>query len=113
MVNKIQQTELKNFLQGNLFDPKRVLSDISIYPLLFSNILTLIFAFTENWSLVEIMFLYWAQSIIIGIVNFIRIITLGNFSVDNFQMNGKPLKANTNGKLAVSFFSCFIMGFFI
>lgn len=41
-------------------------SDISLLALISSNIIAIIFAVAFDWSLISILFLYWAQSVMIG-----------------------------------------------
>jgi len=59
----------------NIVDMKSVLKDRSVQSLIFVNILTIVFALIDNWNLFDILFIYWCQSVIIGIFNFLRIMT--------------------------------------
>lgn len=86
--------------------------DSSLIFLIFSNVITIFFALKENWSLLTLMWIYWSQSIIIGIFNFIRILKLKNFTTKNFRMNNKKIEATDNTKYSVAFFFLFHYGFF-
>jgi len=86
--------------------------DLSLLVLIISNIITIIFAITEHWSLLIVMWIYLAQSIIIGIFNFIRILTLKNFSTENFKINGMNVDATSSTKYYTAFFFLFHYGFF-
>jgi hypothetical protein len=55
------------------------LKDFSFWMLLLSNLVTLFFAIKENWSYESIIMVYAAQSLSIGIVTLVRIMTLKNF----------------------------------
>ena len=54
----------------------RMRNDASAWSLAASNLVTLGFALKEHWSLTTVMFIYWGQNIIIGILNFFRILSL-------------------------------------
>ena len=54
--------------------------DGSVLLLLASNIAALIIAQREGWSVWSLMTLYWAQGVIIGVVNVFRILALERFS---------------------------------
>ena len=104
----------------NLKDKKNITSlasvgtiwDLSLLFLLFSNILTIFFAITENWNLSTIMWIYWFQSIIIGFFNFIRILQLKEFSTEGFRINGRPAQPTQGTKIFTAFFFLFHFGFF-
>jgi hypothetical protein len=87
-------------------------SDPSLWFLLFSNITTIFFAITENWSLSTIVWVYWFQSITIGFFNFIRILQLKEFSTEGFKINGRPAQPTQGTKFFTAFFFLFHFGFF-
>lgn len=86
--------------------------DLSLWFLLFSNIITIFFAIIENWNLSTIMWIYWFQSITIGCVNFIRILQLKEFSTDGLQINKKPVEATQGTKNFTAFFFLIHFGLF-
>ncbi|MFH1784132.1 MAG: DUF6498-containing protein [bacterium] len=87
-------------------------NDTSLWPLLGSNLLTIIIAVLENWSLQTVMLVYWCQSVIIGIINFVRILNLKNFSTDGLKMNNRSVQPTEKSKRSVAFFFLFHYGFF-
>jgi hypothetical protein len=62
----------------------------STLSLIFSNFLVIIFAVIDKLSAIEVLWIYWAQSVIIGIFNFLKIITLKEFSTEGFKQGKKP-----------------------
>jgi hypothetical protein len=86
--------------------------DLPLFILILSNIVTIIFAIYQNWSLITLMWIFWFQSIIIGIFNFVRILTLKNFSTENFKLNGQNVEPTTSTKYYTAFFFLFHYGFF-
>lgn len=87
-------------------------NDPSLWFLLFSNIVTIFFAITENWNLSTLMWVYWFQSITIGFFNFIRILQLKEFSSEGFEINGRPVQPTQSTKIFTAFFFLFHFGFF-
>lgn len=47
-------------------------TDPSAWSLVFANLLTIALAVRFNWSLIELMWIYWSQSVIIGAINVIK-----------------------------------------
>ncbi len=91
---------------------KRTRFDTSVLVLVISNILTIFFAVYEGWSLATLMIIYWAQSVIIGVFTFIKIITLKNFSTENFKINDQPVGPTKGTKYFTAFFFLFHYGMF-
>ena len=85
---------------------------ISITSLIIANILTIIFALTYNLDLKTIIIIYWFQSIIIGIFQFIKIKNLEKFSTKNFLINGHPVMPTEYTKNNVLLFFPFHYGAF-
>jgi len=80
--------------------------------LLFSNLLTIYLAVSQDWSLITIMWVYWFQSVTIGFFNFIRILTLKDFSTDGFKVNNRSVEATKKTKISTAIFFAFHYGFF-
>lgn len=87
-------------------------SDIPALTLVISNIITLVLAIAEGWSLVTILFIYWSQSVIIGVFNFIKIISLKKFTTDGFKINGKHTVPSEATKWFIAFFFAVHYGIF-
>ncbi len=100
----------KNNLEARL--SKKRGSDLSLWFLLFSNIVIIFFAINENWNLSTIMWIYWFQSMIIGFFNFIRILQLKEFSTEGFRINNRPVKDTPAIRKFTAFFFLFHFGFF-
>ena len=54
--------------------------DVSAIFLLLSNGLIIYFAIVERWAISDVMWIYWAQSLMIGFFNFLHILDLKDFS---------------------------------
>ena len=58
----------------------------------------------ENWDISTIIWIYWFQSVIIGLFNFTRI--LQEFSTEGFKINDNPAPPTTSTKI---FTACFFL----
>ncbi len=55
----------------------------------------LIWYFTRNPNVIStIIFIFWMQSVLIGVFNFLNMLTLKQFNSDNFTMNGQKVESN-------------------
>ena len=54
------------------------------------NAMTFAAALTQHWSVTPILWIFWCQSVIIGAVNVVRILSLKEFSTAGLTMNGRP-----------------------
>ena len=72
-----------NFTSNNESLVQRFLSNHSTLLLILSNIIMICFAILEHWDIVTIMFIYWCQSVIIGIFTFFKMLNLKNPPVLN------------------------------
>jgi hypothetical protein len=68
-----------------------VAADTSIWSLVLANGVALFVALLEGWHLVDLMAVYWVQSVIIGISYFFRILGLERFSTANFRINDRKV----------------------
>jgi len=78
--------------------------DSSTIILITSNIITIFIALIQNWEPIQIMLVYWIQSVIIGFFTFIKIISLKEFSTKNFKTNNKNVEPNSGTKYSTAFF---------
>ncbi|MGD9129592.1 MAG: DUF6498-containing protein [Candidatus Woesebacteria bacterium] len=92
-------------LLASLFHP-------STLALLLVNIVTIVIALYQRWSLGDLLFVYWGQSVIIGIFQFFKIINLKYFTTDRVLLNGKKIEPNAETKRTIAFFFLFHYGFF-
>jgi hypothetical protein len=95
-------TRIRTFLQ----------SDPSALSLVLSNVLTIIVALVRRWDLAVIMRIYWGQSVIIGLANFVRILHLKEFSTRGVRINNRPVAATPQVKRNTAFFFLAHYGFF-
>ena len=51
-----------------------VKKDPTTFSLLFTNLLTIFVAVLLNWNLIEVLWVYWGQSVIIGLFNFLKML---------------------------------------
>ncbi len=63
--------------------------------LLAANLATMVMALAQGWSLAPLMWVYWCQSVIIGVFNWLRIRRLKQFSVTGLKINGKRIEEPT------------------
>lgn len=59
--------------------------DPSLWILLIANGVTIYFALKEGWGLGTLLWIYWVQSVMIGVFHFIRILRLERFSTEGIQ----------------------------
>ena len=82
--------------------------------LLFANLVTIVFAVLNHWDAATVMFIYWAQSVIIG---FFAVLTLLSLKITDVEMTGKTSsgKKDPPRKLSrreILFGKAIIAGFF-
>ena len=87
-------------------------SDRSVVPLLLSNFLTIAWALFEGWKIVDVMLVYWVQSVIIGYFNYHRIMDLQEFSTENFTINNRQPEPTPKTKKHVAGFFALHYGVF-
>ncbi len=92
--------------------PRTNSKDYSGIGILLSNLLVIAYALIDDWDLFLMMEIYWAQSILIGIFHFIRILLLRSFSTDGFTSNGKRIPETAAGKRSTAFFFAAHFGLF-
>jgi hypothetical protein len=86
--------------------------DYSGIGILVSNLLVIVLAVVEGWSLGSMMVIYWAQSVIIGIFHVFRMLLLRSFCTDGFTSNGQRVPENAKGKRSTAIFFAVHYGFF-
>ncbi|MHC4693895.1 MAG: DUF6498-containing protein [Planctomycetota bacterium] len=91
---------------------KQFLSDLSVWALIVSNLIVIVWALIEGWQLAVIIWIYWSQSVTIGILWFFKILTLKEFSTKGVIINDKAVDATTGTKIRTAFFFLAHYGFF-
>lgn len=69
-----------------------VLRDRAAIGILGSNLVTLVFAVWQGWTLLVLLWPYWIQSVVIGWFSFRRLGALQRFSTEGFKVNGRPVE---------------------
>ena len=83
---------------------KRIYTDPTFFILLAINIYCIIYYHQNPSGFATIVWLYWFQSVLIGIFNFADMITLKNYDMGDMKMNNEPVPNTAKGKGCVSFF---------
>jgi|GEM_PF-466518 len=91
---------------------RRALLDPSTLALLVSNVVVIAFAFDQKWSLITLLWIYWAQSVIIGVFNVFKILDLTHFSTNGFYVNDKPVAPTEETKRQTALFFAIHYGIF-
>jgi hypothetical protein len=84
----------------------------STWMLIFSNVIVIFFAIVDNLSALEVLWIYWIQSVIIGLFNFIKILSLKEFSTKDFKSGGKQVQPTNATKISTGVFFLLHYGFF-
>ena len=86
--------------------PKRIFTDPSFLFLLAINIYCIWYYQNNPDEFYSIVFLYWGQSVLIGLFNFVDILTVKNIIPGSMLLNDSPVKSNSKTKgCAASFFA--------
>jgi hypothetical protein len=71
---------------------------LSYFQLLLSNLFIIYLATVQNWDIQEIIFTFWIQSVIIGIFQFWRLVTLPSFGTQSIKIGRIILRPNLGGE---------------
>lgn len=99
-------------MQTNMPAPAAALNDASLWGIVVSNVLTLVLAIIQQWPASEIMWIYWWQSVFIGVANFNRMRTLTEFSTEGFTSNGQRVPETPEGARSTAMFFAMHYGLF-
>ncbi|MHC4109626.1 MAG: DUF6498-containing protein, partial [Planctomycetota bacterium] len=83
---------------------KQFYSDLSLWALIISNLIVIVWALIEGWQFAIVVWVYWSQSVAIGALWFFKILTLKEFSTKGFTINEKAVKPTTDTKSHTAFF---------
>lgn len=102
------------------FSILKLLTDLSLYGLIGVNISAAVLLEQSDESIIMILWVYWFQSVVIGIVNVLYIRSLKNYSTEGLRIGRRKVEPNekTKKKIASSFifsynFVMFCYGFLI
>lgn len=79
---------------------------------LFANAMTLAGAIFEHWNATPILWIYWGQSVVIGLANVIRMLSLKEFSTEGFTSGGRQVPETPQSKVSTAMFFALHYGFF-
>ena len=82
---------------------KKYFSDPSLLFLLAANFYCIWYYQNHRDGFATIVWIYWFQSIIIGLFNVIDLYTIKNYDSANMKLNGEPITAKNEGCLALFF----------
>jgi hypothetical protein len=94
---------------GDRRDPHR---DVSLWSLAGANVLSLVVAVAQGWTLIDLMFVYWLQSVTIGASYCARILALDKFSTEGFKINGRAVAPTAATKRQTATFFAIHYGMF-
>jgi len=89
---------------------RKILIDPSLWILLAGNLWCIWYFGSNPEGISNVIWIYWLQSVIIGLVNFLDLLTLKDFNSDNFKLNKQPVTSKNSG--CVAWFFLFHYGFF-
>ncbi|MEM7284448.1 MAG: DUF6498-containing protein [Pseudomonadota bacterium] len=101
---------IQNTTSSSTTEPKA--RDYSGLAVIAANVFTIVLAFVENWDIRPLLIIYWAQSVIIGVSNFFRMVFLKDFSTEGLTSNGEPVPETEKGKWSTAIFFAIHYGFF-
>lgn len=90
----------------------RALGDPSLWAVVAGNAVAIVLALVEGWDLGEVMWIYWGQSVMIGVANVWRMMALKDFSTQGMKVNGQPVPETPAAKRDAAIFFAFHYGFF-
>jgi len=98
----------KIFSLSNLKDVTihEILTDPPLVALIVTNLVIVVNSFLGNVNLFNILWLYWIQSVIIGLFNALNILTARKYSTEGVESNFKLTK------ISITLFFCFHYGLF-
>lgn len=106
------KTKSRQTMFGLKIPNNKMFRGYSFWSLLISNLIIILIVLLENQSVLSVLWVYWFQSVIIGVFNFIKIISLNDFTIDGLKMNGHLLTKSRSAKIGVAVFFLIHYGFF-
>jgi len=89
-----------------------ILTDPELWFLITINGVLLYFYYSGTLDALTVVWIYYCQSVLIGIQYFIRMMSLHQFSTKNLKSNSRPVPETNAGKRSTAFFFLFHYGFF-
>lgn len=96
VLKKVQIEKKQTKLKYDL----KIKFDSSLIFLILTNLMVLFLAVTQQWNYPILFFIYWCQSVTIGLFNIIKFLNLKNIKKEDIILNGGTLKkARVNGTI--------------
>lgn len=76
---------------------RKALMDPSLWILLLGNFWCIWYFGSNPEGIGNVIWIYWLQSVIIGLVNFLDLLTLKDFNSVNFKLNNEPVTSKNSG----------------
>ena len=92
--------------------PDSPLADRSLQGVVLCNLFTLVAAVVNEWSLAPLLWVYWGQSVVIGVVSIARILRLRKFSTAGLSSNGRQVPETRAGQIQAAGFFAIHFGMF-
>ncbi|NWF50315.1 MAG: hypothetical protein HXY49_07220 [Ignavibacteriaceae bacterium] len=108
----MSETDKKNKLSLKELWNNIDFTSLTTLSLITSNAAIIVFALIENWSAQEVLAIYWLQSVIIGIFNVLRILSLKEFSTKSLKTAHKNPRSPRAFKVSTAIFFLVHYGFF-
>jgi hypothetical protein len=86
--------------------------DRSAQSLIIANLVTIALALIQRWDIALVMRIYWAQSVIIGFFNFLRILLLKHYTTADSDPDPARTRSPLIAKLTIALFFAFHYGAF-
>ena len=84
----------------------------SLLSLLLANLAVIIMAVINKWQIEDTLWIYWLQSLIIGLFQAIKMAALRQFSTEGMAFNNRPMPPTQASKTKIIAFFLFHYGFF-
>ena len=97
-------------LQNPGFSFSEALRDPTVLLLIFSNLLIIFLAVQQSWAVLDLLWIYWAQSLIIGFFSFLKLLTFKGYLDTSVSIS--PALNQFVTKLFLAVFFAFHYGFF-
>ncbi|MES2777848.1 MAG: DUF6498-containing protein [Bacteroidota bacterium] len=91
---------------------RKLATDWSLWVLIIFNLYLLDYYQKHPGEIGTLIFLYWAQSVLIGVVNFFDLLTVRHIKPGSMKMNNQPVEDSARGKGCVALFFLVHYGIF-
>lgn len=85
--------------------------DLSTWALIFSNLVALVVAVLDQWSLIDLLWVYWSQSVVIGIFAVVKMMDAQGFTLQEGKKASQVI-FSTMIKSGFALFFCIHYGMF-